>query len=91
MGHGQRPDHGAACGGDHGPDRPRSGQRDHVLTRELREPFYERIDARATPEETTMLQRLSAETLGLTELAGEPVQAVLTTAPGDGKPSEASR
>jgi phosphoglucomutase len=33
-----------------------------------------------------MLQRLSAETLGLTELAGEPVQAVLTTAPGDGQP-----
>jgi phosphoglucomutase len=62
------------------------GEHYHVLTRELGEPFYERIDAPATPEEKTMLQRLSAETLGLTELAGEPVQAVLTTAPGDGQP-----
>ena len=56
------------------------------LTRELGEPFYERIDAEATPEEKVALQRLSAETLGLTELAGEPVAAMLTTAPGDGQP-----
>jgi len=56
------------------------------LTRELGEPFYERIDAEATPEEKAVLQRLSAETLGLTELAGEPVAAMLTVAPGDGQP-----
>jgi phosphoglucomutase len=56
------------------------------LTRELGEAVYERIDAEATPEEKVLLQRTSAETLGLTELAGEPVQAVLTTAPGDGQP-----
>jgi phosphoglucomutase len=56
------------------------------LTRELGEPFYERIDAEATPEEKVALQRLSAETLGLTELAGEPVAAMLTAAPGDGQP-----
>jgi phosphoglucomutase len=56
------------------------------LTRELGEPVYERIDAEATPEEKAVLQRLSAETLGLTELAGEPVDAVLTVAPGDGQP-----
>ena len=56
------------------------------LTRELGEPFYERIDAEATPEEKAVLQRLSAETLGLTELAGEPVAAMLTVTPGDGQP-----
>jgi phosphoglucomutase len=56
------------------------------LTRELGEPVYERIDAEATPEEKAVLQRLSAKTLGLTELAGEPVDTVLTTAPGDGQP-----
>jgi phosphoglucomutase len=56
------------------------------VTRELGEPVYERIDAEATPEEKAVLQRLSAETLGLTELAGEPVDTVLTTAPGDGHP-----
>ncbi|MGH7314605.1 MAG: phosphoglucomutase (alpha-D-glucose-1,6-bisphosphate-dependent) [Candidatus Rokuibacteriota bacterium] len=56
------------------------------LTRELGEPVYERIDAAATPEEKVVLQRLSAETLGLTELAGEPVNAVLTATAGDGQP-----
>ncbi|HET9480314.1 MAG TPA: alpha-D-glucose phosphate-specific phosphoglucomutase, partial [Candidatus Polarisedimenticolia bacterium] len=56
------------------------------LTRELGEPVYERIDAEATPEEKTVLERLSADSLRLTELAGEPVTAVLTTAPGNGQP-----
>jgi phosphoglucomutase len=56
------------------------------LTRELGEAVYERIDAEATSEEKAVLQQLSAETLGLTELAGEPVEAVLTAAPGDGQP-----
>lgn len=56
------------------------------LTRELGEPVYERIDAEATPQEKAVLQRLSAESLGLTELAGEPVNAVLTMAPGNRRP-----
>lgn len=54
------------------------------LTRALGEPVYERIDAEATPEEKTALERLSAETLGLSELAGESVKAILTTALGNG-------
>jgi phosphoglucomutase len=62
------------------------GEHYRDLTRELGEPVYERLDAEATPEEQAVLQRLSAETLGLAELAGEPVDAVLTTAPGDGQP-----
>jgi phosphoglucomutase len=56
------------------------------LTRDLGEPVYERIDADATPEEKAVLARLSAETLGLTEVAGEPVKTVLTAAPGDAQP-----
>lgn len=55
------------------------------LTRELGDPIYERIDAEATPEEKTVLERLSAETLRLTTLAGEPITAILTTAPGNGQ------
>ena len=54
------------------------------LTRELGEPVYERIDAAATPAQKAVLSRLSGETLSITELAGEPVTAVLTAAPGGG-------
>jgi phosphoglucomutase len=56
------------------------------LTHELGESAYERIDAAATPEEKSMLARLSATDLGVDELAGEPITAVLTTAPGGGQP-----
>jgi phosphoglucomutase len=56
------------------------------LTRELGDPVYERIDAAATPEEKAALARLTAKDLTLTDLAGDPVTAVLTTAPGDGQP-----
>jgi phosphoglucomutase len=56
------------------------------LTHELGRPFYERIDAPATPSQKNLLKALSAETLGMKELAGEPVQATLTAAPGNGQP-----
>ncbi|OLB95235.1 MAG: phosphoglucomutase, alpha-D-glucose phosphate-specific [Candidatus Rokubacteria bacterium 13_1_40CM_68_15] len=56
------------------------------LTRELGEPVYERIDAPATAEQKAALARMSAKDLAITELAGDPVTAVLTTAPGDGRP-----
>jgi phosphoglucomutase len=62
------------------------GQHYDDLTRELGEPVYERIDAPATPDEKAVLQRLSAQSLALTRLAGEPIDAVLTAAPGDGEP-----
>jgi phosphoglucomutase len=54
------------------------------LTRELGEPVYERIDADATPAQKAVLAKLSAATLGITELASEPVTAVLTAAPAGG-------
>jgi phosphoglucomutase len=56
---------------------------DH-LTRELGVPFYERIDAPATPEQKEVLKALSPDRLGMTELAGEPIRATLTAAPGNG-------
>jgi phosphoglucomutase len=55
------------------------------LTSELGVPFYERIDAPATPAQKNLLKALSAEKLGMTELAGEPVTATLTAAPGNGQ------
>ena len=56
------------------------------LTRELGDPVYERIDAPATREEKAALARLTADDLALRELGGDPVTAILTAAPGDGKP-----
>jgi phosphoglucomutase len=56
------------------------------LTRELGLPFYERIDAPATSAQKNLLKALSADKLGMTELAGEPVAAIFTAAPGNGQP-----
>jgi phosphoglucomutase len=56
------------------------------LTRELGMPFYERIDAPATPAQKNLLKALTAEKLGMNELAGEAVRAILTAAPGNGQP-----
>jgi len=56
------------------------------LTRELGVPFYERIDAPATPQQKNLLKALTAEKLAMTELAGEPVRATLTAAPGNNQP-----
>ena len=56
------------------------------LTSELGVPFYERIDAPATPAQKNLLKALSPEKLAMAELAGEPVRATLTAAPGNGQP-----
>ncbi len=56
------------------------------LTKELGEPMYERTDARATPEQKAVLSKLSPEQVTATELAGDPIVAMLTTAPGNGAP-----
>ncbi|MHB9097567.1 MAG: phosphoglucomutase (alpha-D-glucose-1,6-bisphosphate-dependent) [Syntrophales bacterium] len=45
--------------------------------------FYARLDAPATPEQKAALKRLSAEMITAKELAGEPVLAALTRAPGN--------
>jgi phosphoglucomutase len=56
------------------------------LTRELGDPVYERIDAPATPEQKVALAKLSAADIHATEVAGEPIEQILTAAPGDGSP-----
>ncbi|MDX2253161.1 MAG: phosphoglucomutase (alpha-D-glucose-1,6-bisphosphate-dependent), partial [Nitrospira sp.] len=54
------------------------------LTVELGEPVYERIDAPATPEQKTVLSRLSPDQVNATTLAGDKITAMLTKAPGNG-------
>jgi phosphoglucomutase len=56
------------------------------LTRDLGTPVYERVDAPATPEEKAVLLALAPEAVRATELAGDPIRALLTTAPGNGAP-----
>jgi phosphoglucomutase len=56
----------------------------HDLTRELGAPVYERIDAPATAEQKSLLFKLSPQDVKASELAGDPIQAMLTTAPGNG-------
>ncbi|MEU8818281.1 phosphoglucomutase (alpha-D-glucose-1,6-bisphosphate-dependent) [Actinoplanes sp. NPDC048796] len=54
------------------------------LTAKFGEPAYARIDAPATREEKAVLAKLSPEQVTAKELDGEPITAVLTTAPGNG-------
>ncbi len=49
-------------------------------------PSYARIDAPASREEKAVLGKLSPDQVTATELAGEPITATLTTAPGNGAP-----
>jgi phosphoglucomutase len=56
------------------------------LTQELGDPVYERIEAPATPEQKIALGRLSPSDINATEVAGEQIEQILSTAPGDGNP-----
>jgi phosphoglucomutase len=56
------------------------------LTRELGDPVYDRVEAPATPAEKSLLEALSPQHIRTTDLAGERIQAILTSAPGDGAP-----
>lgn len=53
------------------------------LTAQLGEPVYERIDAPATRAQKAALQKLSPQQVRSKELAGEPIIAMLTEAPGN--------
>ncbi|MEZ0088942.1 phosphoglucomutase (alpha-D-glucose-1,6-bisphosphate-dependent) [Streptacidiphilus sp. EB129] len=55
-----------------------------TLTERFGAPAYARVDAPATREQKAALAALSAERVGAAELAGEPITAVLTHAPGNG-------
>jgi len=54
------------------------------LTRELGEPFSERLQAPATPEQRQVLENLTASQVKTTDLAGEKIKNILTHAPGNG-------
>jgi phosphoglucomutase len=55
-----------------------------ALTAEHGDPAYARVDAPASREQKAVLAKLSPEQVKATELAGEPITAKLTTAPGNG-------
>jgi phosphoglucomutase len=54
------------------------------LTAEFGDPLYERVDATATLEQKERLQKLSPGEVKESTLAGEPITAKLTKAPGNG-------
>ena len=54
------------------------------LTAQYGEPVYERVDAPATPAQKARLGKLAPEDVTAKELAGAPVTAILTKAPGNG-------
>jgi phosphoglucomutase len=56
------------------------------LTREFGKPVYERIDAPATPAQKASLAKLTPEQVKIKDLAGEKIQSILTSAPGNGAP-----
>jgi phosphoglucomutase len=64
------------------------GEHYRALTAEFGTPYYTRIDAPATPEQKARLERLSPDAVKAPNLAGEPIVAKLTRAPGNGAPIE---
>jgi phosphoglucomutase len=54
------------------------------LTAEFGDPAYARVDAAATPEQKSRLGKLSGDDITATELAGDPITARLSHAPGNG-------
>jgi phosphoglucomutase len=62
------------------------GEHYRELTSKFGSPCYTRIDAPATAEEKARLQKLFPEAVKESNLAGEPITAKLTSAPGNGAP-----
>jgi phosphoglucomutase len=56
------------------------------LTAQFGTPFYTRIDAVVTPEQKVRLEKLEPSAVTASWLAGEPITAKLTRAPGNGAP-----
>ncbi|MDN5632380.1 phosphoglucomutase (alpha-D-glucose-1,6-bisphosphate-dependent) [Kocuria sp.] len=61
-------------------------QRYRELTEQFGDPVYQRIDAPANREQKAALKKLSPEQVTADMLAGEPITAKLTEAPGNGAP-----
>jgi phosphoglucomutase len=62
------------------------GEHFRELTAEFGTPYYTRIDAAATPAQKARLQQLAPEGVRESKLAGEPISAKLTRAPGNDAP-----
>ncbi len=62
------------------------GEHFRELAAEFGMPYYTRIDAPATPEQKAKLEQLSPESVKESHLAGEPIIAKLTRAPGNNEP-----
>jgi phosphoglucomutase len=62
------------------------GEHYDALTAEFGTAYYARIDAPATPEQKAKLERLSPDAVKTASLAGEPIVAKLTRAPGNDAP-----
>ncbi|MBL3688018.1 alpha-D-glucose phosphate-specific phosphoglucomutase [Leucobacter zeae] len=61
-------------------------ERYRALVERFGDPAYARVDAAATPEQKSRLAALAPEDVADTELAGDPITAILTSAPGNGAP-----
>jgi phosphoglucomutase len=57
-----------------------------ALEEQFGRPVYERMDAPASPAQKAVLSKLSPDMVAATELAGEPIVAKLTNAPGNNAP-----
>jgi phosphoglucomutase len=62
------------------------GEHYRELTAEFGTPYYTRIDAPATPEQKARLEKLTPDAVKESDLAGEPITAKLTKAPGNDAP-----
>jgi phosphoglucomutase len=62
------------------------GEHYQALTAKFGTPYYTRIDAPASPEQKALLSKLSPEAVREAVLAGEPIVAKLTRAPGNNAP-----
>jgi phosphoglucomutase len=62
------------------------GEHYRELTAEFGIPYYTRIDAPATPEQKAKLEKLTPDAVKESDLAGEPIAAKLTKAPGNNAP-----
>lgn len=60
------------------------GEHFRELAKEFGMPYYTRIDAAASPEQKAKLGKLSPEAVKASQMAGEPIVAKLTKAPGNG-------
>jgi phosphoglucomutase len=62
------------------------GEHYHALEQELGATFADRIDAPANSAQKAKLSKLNSQQVRITELAGEPIESVLTQAPGNNAP-----